>query len=645
MQTFDPTHAQHPQSTSADPAGTWVAHKFGGTSMADADCINRVADLLLARPESAQAIVVSAMRGVTDALTELAYAASLRSQAWEANLQSLRTRHLAAGVALAPSDADLRDWLATQFDELSGLLQALSVLGVSGRETVERIQGLGETWSAKLLHATLRLRGSDSAFLDARQVLVVDPGELGVAVDWPESIARLRAWRRSNPQSRVVITGFIASDRNGRATILGRNGSDFSGAIFANLFDAGQLQIWTDVDGILSADPRLVPEAVSLPSLSYREAFELAYFGAKVIHPQTLVPALERNIPVLIRNTFNPDFAGTRIGPTADPSGPVKALTLCPDLALVNVEGAAMIGVPGTAQRVFEALRRADVSVVMISQGSSEQSICCVVRAEQAARAEQALSRAFESELRHGQIQSIDVTPDISVLACVGDGMAGTPGVAARLFDALARARVNVRAIAQGSSERNISVAISSRDAHRALRAAHANFWLSPQTISVGVIGSGKVAAALLRQLREALPRLRDSAGLDLRVRALANSQRMWLDERGLGDGDWQATLDTAKRPTELQAFAAHVHTEHLPHAVIIDCSASDDVAACYAGWLSQGIHVVTPNKQDGAGPLLRYQAIREARVRSGARFRYEATVGAGLPVIQTLRDLIDTGD
>ena len=645
MQTLDPVHSQQSESLPAAYVGSWVAHKFGGTSMADANCINRVTDLLLARPESRQAIVVSAMRGVTDALTELAHSASRRSQTWEGELETLRQRHLSAAATLVPSNAELSDWLAAQFDELSGLLQALSVLGISGRETIERIQGLGETWSARLLHEALLARGHESAYLDARQVLVVGPGELGVAVDWPESVARLGAWRLSNPQQRVVITGFIASDRSGRATILGRNGSDFSGAIFANLFDASQLQIWTDVDGILSADPRLVPEAVSLPSLSYREAFELAYFGAKVIHPQTLVPALDREIPVLIRNTFNPDFPGTRIGPSADPSGPVKALTLCPDLALLNVEGAAMIGVPGTAQRVFEALRRADVSVVMISQGSSEQSICCVVRAEQAARAEQALSRAFEIELRHGQIQSIDVTADISVLAAVGDGMAGTPGVAARLFDALARARVNVRAIAQGSSERNISVAISSHDAHRALRAAHANFWLSPQTISVGVVGSGKVAAALLRQLREALPRLRESAGLDLRVRALTNSRHMWLDERGLGDRDWQASLDAAQAATDLQAFAAHVHTEHLPHAVIVDCSASDDVAACYADWLAQGIHVVTPNKQAGAGPLVRYQAIREARSRSGARFRYEATVGAGLPVIQTLRDLIDTGD
>jgi aspartokinase/homoserine dehydrogenase 1 len=435
----------------------------------------------------------------------------------------------------------------------------------------------------------------------------------------------------------VVVTGFIASDQDGHATTLGRNGSDFSGAIFAALFGAVELQIWTDVDGILSADPRLVPEAVPLESLSYHEAFELAYFGARVIHPQTLLPAYSRNLPVVIRNTFNPAFAGTRISESPGPAGPVKALTLCSDLSLLSVEGAAMIGVPGTAQRVFEALRLAAVSVVMISQASSEQSICCVVRSEAAEDGERALREALATELLRGQIESITRTPDICVLAAVGEGMSGTPGIAAQLFGALARAQVNVRAIAQGASERNISVALSSADAGRALRAAHAGFWLSPQTISIGIIGVGKVGAALLEQLRESIPRLRRDALLDLRVRAIANSRSMWLGE---GDSAGRQWVDC-----DLDQFSAHVHASHLPHSIIVDCSASDTVAAHYQDWLGRGIHVVTPNKQAGAGPQGRYDAIRDAALRTGARFRYEATVGAGLPVVQTLRDLIDTGD
>jgi aspartokinase/homoserine dehydrogenase 1 len=650
MQVLDP------ENPTADPnrhasglppiADAWIAHKFGGTSLADAQCLRQVAALLRERPEAHQAIVVSAMRGVTDGLLALAQSAARGDVGWPQRHADLRERHLAATRDLLGEHAGATAaWLDQQFLELENLLKALSVLGTPGREALERIQGLGEVYSARILSDYLASIGEQVACMDARDVLLVHHGELGVTVDWAQSSQRLADWRLQHPQTRVVITGFIARDGDGRATILGRNGSDFSGAIFAALFDASELHIWTDVDGVLSADPRLVPEAVSLATLSYHEAFELAYFGAKVIHPQTMTPALSRNLPVIIRNTFNPAFAGTRITAESDLSGPVKGLTLCPDLALLNVEGAAMIGVPGTAQRVFDALRRADVSVVMISQGSSEQSICCVVREAEARRAESALRAAFEPELQRGQIQGITLTPDISVLAAVGDGMAGTPGVAARLFGALARAQVNVRAIAQGASERNISAAIDSRDATRALRAAHASFWLSAQTISIGVIGSGKVGAALLEQLRESIPRLRREAQLDLRVRALTNSRFMWLDELGANSENWPHSMENAQTACDLDRFAAHVHTDHLPHAIIIDCSASDAVAAYYAGWLTQGIHVVTPNKQAGAGPLDRYQAIRQASLHSGARFRYEATVGAGLPVIQTLRDLIDTGD
>lgn len=613
--------------------------------MADAACMRRVGELLRARGDESQAIVVSAMRGVTDALLAMAQAAARRDSGWEGQFAAVRDRHLAVARELFGQEASSIDaWLSAQFQELEQRLRAIAVLGGPGREPLEQIQGLGEFFSARILSQYLNDAARPVGFLDARDVLVVRNEALGVAVDWPQSAARLAQWRNANPCERVVITGFIAADEHGHATTLGRNGSDFSGAIFAALFDAVELHIWTDVDGVLSADPRLVPDAVPLDALSYHEAFELAYFGAKVIHPQTLVPVFSRNVPVFIRNTFNPGFAGTRISETAPASTPVKALTLCPDLALLNVEGAAMIGVPGTAQRVFDALRRASVSVVMISQGSSEQSICCVVRSAEAARGEQALREAFEPDIQRGQIEAVTVTPDISVLAAVGDGMTGTPGIAAQLFGALARAQVNVRAIAQGASERNISVALASRDATRALRAAHASFWLSPQTVSIGVIGLGKVGVALLDQLHEAIPRLRSEAHLDLRVRALANSRGMWLGEPAAGDTGCDRTVD-GSTPCDLEAFTRHVHTDHLPHAVIIDCSASDAVAACYADWLASGIHVVTPNKHAGAGPQPRYDAIRRASLQTGARFRYEATVGAGLPVVQTLRDLIDTGD
>jgi bifunctional aspartokinase / homoserine dehydrogenase 1 len=634
-------------ATADDTRGALTAHKFGGSSLADAACFRRVAGILLERDDARQVTVVSAMQGVTNGLIALAQAAANKDPGWQAQWGALRERHLeTARDLLAENSGAMQVWLEARFADLADTLKALAVLGIPAREALDAIQGLGEVWSAHLLRAHIEALGQECALLDARDVLVVSHGELGVAVDWQASAARLAEWRAGHPQRRAIITGFVARDADGRPTTLGRNGSDFSGAIFAALFEAVELHIWTDVDGVLSADPRLVPEAVSLNALSYEEACELAYFGAKVIHPQTMLPAMALGLPILIRNTFRPGHPGTRITTLGDAAqGPVRGLSLADQLAIVNVEGAGMIGVPGTAERVFAALRDAKVSVVMISQGSSEHSICVVVRAIDCTRAEVALDAVFSREHPSGQIQAITVTRDISVLAAVGDGMAGTPGVAARLFATLGRAQVNIRAIAQGASERNISVALASADASRALRAAHAGFWLSPQTISVGVIGPGNVGRSLLEQLREASPRLCGEANLDLRVRAIASSRQLWRSDRGELPADWSAQLAASDSGADLDEFTAHVHAAHLPHAVIIDCSASDAVAARYADWLAAGIHVITPNKQAGAGPQQRWQAIRQARALSGARWRYEATVGAGLPVISTLRDLLDTGD
>ncbi|HXD83279.1 MAG TPA: bifunctional aspartate kinase/homoserine dehydrogenase I, partial [Rudaea sp.] len=621
-----------------------VAHKFGGSSLADAARIRHVAQLLRTRPEPQQVVVVSAMRGVTDALLAIADDAASGHAHWRRGFDALRRRHLdTARELLGAAAGPTCEWLEGRFGELAETINAIATLRGAGNGMAEAISGNGEVWSAHLLHAYLRAHGADYALLDAREVLIVRREELGAAVDWDATRTHFDAWRKSNPHDRVVVTGYIARDENGRDCVLGRNGSDFSGAIFAALYAAAELHIWTDVDGVLSADPRIEPEAVTLAAMSYNEACELAYFGAKVIHPQTMAPAISAGLPIFIRNTFKPAHPGTRIDAVGDANGPVKGLTLAHDLALLNVEGTGMLGVPGTAERVFAALRAARVSVVMISQGSSEHSICCVVKAVEAGTAHAALEGAFARELHDGQISGIALTRDISVLAAVGDRMAGVPGVAARLFDALARSHINIRAIAQGASERNISIALARNEATVALRAAHAAFWLSPQTISVGLIGPGKVGAALLDQVSAAAPRLRSNSGLDLRLRAILSTKYLLADEMDLGS-NWR-DRDADFVDNDIDGFLKHLVAAHLPHTVILDCSSSDAVAAHYPRWLAAGIHVVTPNKQAGAGPLERYSAIRAAALAGGARFRYEATVGAGLPIIQTLRDLLDTGD
>lgn len=642
------TEAQSTENISDPVAGQHcVVHKFGGTSLADGEAFQRVAKILRQQTENNQWVVVSAAAGVTDTLTALANAA-VKGETYREQWRELRQRHTRLSENLFTTEQTLIaiSWLNHRFDQLAAQLHAVHTLQTLPPQALARIQGCGEQSAAYLLSQLLSQNGTEYPWLDASEALRVHHGEMGAQVDWAGSRMRLQHWRQQHPSARkVVVTGFLASLADGSPTTLGRNGSDYSATIFGRLLAADEVQLWTDVDGVLSADPRLVPEAVVLPSLSYHEACELAYFGARVIHPQSLSPVMESAIPVRIRNTFNPRHPGSLISEHSTGRHPVRGISSVGGLALLNVEGAGMIGVPGTAQRVFGALQHAGVSVVMISQGSSEHSICCVVEQAQAETGRIALLEAFSRELATGLLNSISIEPRISVLAAVGDRMAGAHGIAARLFHALAHSQINVRAIAQGASERNISVAVGEDEAQKALRAIHAGFWLSPKTVSVGVIGPGNVGAELLNQLQQTLPHLTRERGLDFRVRAIANSRQMLLAERAVNLNTWTEDIQHQAEAMDIAAFTAHVQVSHLPNAVIIDCSASDAVAQYYQHWLQAGIHVITPNKHAGSGPLPRYRDIQQTTRETGSRFLYETTVGAGLPIIQTLRDLLDTGD
>jgi len=633
---------------SVDPSA-WVVHKFGGSSVADAECFKRVANILETLPPGRLGVVLSACRGVTDALLGLVARAEAQDDAWRGDLDALRTRHNTIAESLLSADA--RQLYMAGFDrdrhDIEGILHTVKLTRSAAQNVRDLIAGYGEIWSTKLfreyfVHAK---RPGDVKWIDARQAVVVEWGPLGPAVQWDESRAKLSALVGSSFKGTLIITGFIASDRRGVQTTLGRNGSDFSGSIFGSLLDASEIHIWTDVDGVLSADPRRVPDAKVIDSLSYNEAMELAYFGAKVIHPQTMAPAVGRGIPIWIRNTFAPQKPGSLICAKPDSKLPVKGITSIENIAMVNVEGAGMIGVPGTAHRLFGALREEGISVILISQGSSEHSICCAIPGVEAERAARVVAAAFDREIKEGQIQSIQVDKDLAILAVVGDGMAGLPGVSGQVFNALGSAAVNVHAIAQGASERNISVVVDGKDATRALRAVHAGFYLSPHTISIGLIGPGLVGGALLEQIAAESARLRDEFKLDLRLRGIMASKKMLLSEQGMGLEGWKKSLDSSPTAADIGKFVEHLHVDHLPHTVIIDCTADDSVAKHYAEWLTAGIHVVTPNKKANSGPLAYYESLKEARRLGGSSYLYEATVGAGLPVIQTLRDLRETGD
>jgi aspartokinase/homoserine dehydrogenase 1 len=627
----------------------WIVHKFGGSSVADAACFRRVADIVEASPNPREAVVLSACRGVTDALLALVTLAERPDGDFAAAIEALKERHLELAASLVSKAAcdRYREQLEHDCRDIAGMLQTVRLIRSSTYSMRDVISGYGEIWSTRLFAPFLRERGrikGDVLWIDAREVVIVEWASLGPAVQWAVSEANLNRLVPPQFKGRLIVTGFIATTIKGNQTTLGRNGSDFSGSIFGALLGAAEIIIWTDVDGVLSADPRLVPNAQVIDQLSYNEAMELAYFGAKVIHPQTMEPAVARDIPIFIRNTFAPQKSGTLICANPVSALKVKGITTIDPVALVNLEGAGMIGVPGTAHRLFGALRDAGISVILISQGSSEHSICFAIPEAQAVRAEDAVRRAFDAELRDGQIQHVDVGLGLSILAVVGDGMAGAHGVAAKVFNSLGDAAISVRAIAQGASERNISVVVDGKVAAKALRAVHAAFYLSPNTLSIGLIGPGTVGRVLLGQIQSQIERLRN-LNLDLRIRGIASSTRMLLEETAVDLDRWAERFAEAGEPLDLEKFANHVQADYIPHTVIVDCTASADIGQSYAAWLNRGIHIVTPNKKANSGTLPYYRALKEAGRATGTHYLYEATVGAGLPVIQTLRDLRQTGD
>lgn len=627
----------------------WVVHKFGGTSVADAERIRRVADIIANQSGERLAVVVSALAGTTDQLLALIDEAAVDNRVDDL-IGQIRDRYTSVCRELVGRAASkkLLDVFEQELDDIGSVLSALSLVRSASHRSRDLVSGFGEIWSARLLAAVLESKGLDRQikYLNARDVLVIEQGEMGPIVVWELAKQRLVELLGEDYLGIIVVTGYIATSRDGLPATLGRNGSDYSASIFGALLGADEVNIWTDVDGVMSGDPKRVPEATVMDEISYNEAMELAYFGAKVLHPQTMAPAVANDIPIRIRNTFNVDHPGTRISNVTRPRAKVvKGISGVDGVALVNLEGAGMIGVPGTADRLFGALRDAGISVMLISQGSSEHSICFAVREDAADTVREVVERAFAVELSQGQVQRVEVTKGCGILAVVGEGMSGFPGSAGKFFKTLGGAGINVRAIAQGASERNISAVIASKDMTRALRAVHSSFYLSAKTLSIGIIGPGAVGGALLDQLAGSVDRLKEKFNLDLRIRAIQSSTRSLCNERAVNLSRWRDEFCRCRDTVDIDAIAGYVQTDYLPHAVLIDCTASEVVAQHYKEWLGRGIHVITPNKRAGSGPIAEYRDIMHSAEAANTHFLYEATVGAGLPVIRTLKDLVETGD
>ncbi|XP_022718393.1 bifunctional aspartokinase/homoserine dehydrogenase 1, chloroplastic isoform X2 [Durio zibethinus] len=634
----------------------WAVHKFGGTCVGTSQRIKNVADIIVSDDSERKLVVVSAMSKVTDMMYDLINKAQSRDDSYISALDAVLEKHQSTALDLLDGD-DLATFLSQLHHDISNLKAMLRAIYIAGHVTEsfsDFVVGHGELWSAQMLSYIVRKNELDCKWMDTREVLIVNPTSSNqVDPDFLESERRLEKWFSQNPSKVIIATGFIASTPQNIPTTLKRDGSDFSAAIMGALFRARRVTIWTDVDGVYSADPRKVSEAVILRTLSYQEAWEMSYFGANVLHPRTIIPVMRYDIPIVIRNIFNISSPGTTIchPATEDEDGqrlesPVKGFATIDNLALVNVEGTGMAGVPGTASAIFGAVKDVGANVIMISQASSEHSVCFAVPEKEVKAVAEALQSRFRQALDAGRLSQVAVIPNCSILATVGQKMASTPGVSATLFNALAKANINVRAIAQGCSEYNITVVVKREDCIRALRAVHSRFYLSRTTIAMGIIGPGLIGGTLLDQLRDQAAVLKEEFNIDLRVMGITGSRTMLLSEVGIDLSRWRELLKQKGQVADLEKFTQHVHGNHfIPNTVLVDCTADSNVASCYHDWLRKGIHVITPNKKANSGPLDKYLKLRALQRQSYTHYFYEATVGAGLPIISTLRGLLETGD
>ncbi|MEO8682222.1 MAG: bifunctional aspartate kinase/homoserine dehydrogenase I [Vicinamibacterales bacterium] len=629
--------------------------KFGGSSVSTPERVRAVVAIVrAARREGPAMVVVSAFGGVTDALVLAAAEAARGDDAWAATHRELLTRHLDAVVAVASAGERpaLTREVEQAFVELGNLLRGASLVGECSPRTLDSVMSFGERLSAVIVAAALRQAGENAEFCDARLFIVTDQQFGSAQVDLEQTRVRLGVYLEGRVRLQVV-TGFIGASPNGATTTLGRGGSDYTASIVGAALDAELIEIWTDVDGVMTADPRQVPEAFSIPSMSYDELMELSHFGAKVVYPPTVRPARAHSIPLLVRNTFNPAFPGTRVG-HAQGDASTEARSAKVDIcgissinrvALLRLQGDGMAGVPGIAMRLFGALAREGISVILISQASSEHSIALAVEPAGVARARISIANEFALEQRLGLVDPLIVDDNVSLIAAVGDGIRDRPGAVGRLFGVLASHGIPVQTFAGGSSDRNISIATSRADEARALKAIHgALLFPTRRTIDVYLAGVGRVGSAFLDQLRQQADVLARDENTHVRVAGVASSKRMLIDPRGIDRAAWRTRLADDGEPSDLERFVEALVEPRRPTSVFVDCTASDQPASWFERLIEAGVPVIAANKRPFAGPLDAYRRLKDAVAR-GAAVHYETTVGAGLPVLGTLSDLVRTGD
>ncbi len=632
--------------------------KFGGSSVGNAENIEKVVEIIKSAIEKdACAVVLSAMQDMTDALIETGKSAENGDENFRGKIKQIENSHFETVRDLLPISAQSAtlSFVKTQINELENICEGVFLLRELSPRTLDRITSFGEILSTKIVSAKLESSGIENIWKDSRELIKTDSNFTNAAVDFAKTNENIKEFFANETGSRLkaqdsslfILQGFIASDSNGITTTLGRGGSDYTGAILAAALGAEVLEIWTDVSGMMTADPRIVRNIKQIPRITYREAMELSHFGAKVIYPPTIQPVLQKNIPILIKNTFEPEDFGTFIeAETSAENGIIRGITSIDEIAVLSLEGAGMVGIPGFSKRLFDALSRAKINVILITQSSSEHSICVGIEEKSSESAKQIVDAEFEYEIAVGKIEPLQVEKGLSILALVGDNMRNHTGVSGKMFSALGAQGVNIRAIAQGSSERNISAVIGSKDVRKAVNTLHEEFFSdNKKQINLYIVGVGTVGKKLLAQIEQQRDFLSEQMNLNVRVVSLANSKNIAFDEHGIDLSNFKFQISNSTLASNSENLANLIIEKNLRNSIFVDVTASAEIVEVYPKLLEKSVSLIACNKIAASSEYENYRKLKDLAREYNANFLFETNVGAGLPIINTLNDLTRSGD
>ena len=626
-----------------------IVLKFGGTSVANSENISKTIAIIANKSKSHKLnVVVSAFSGVTDLLLLAGKTASAKDKKYKEIVAEIEQKHKAVIDQLIPiSDQnEIIDTVNGAINHLKTLLDGCYLLGEISDRTADIVAGFGELLSSQIIALALKESVANSCFKDSRELIKTDSNFGMAQVNFEKTNLLITDFYKSISFQVVVLPGFIASSLDGNSTTLGRGGSDYTAAILAAALKAETLEIWTDVDGMFTANPKIVKQAQPIETISYQEAMELSHFGAKVLYPPTIQPVLKDSIPILIKNTFEPNTKGTLISSNSkSTTNPIKGISHIDNIALLTLEGSGMIGVACSSKRLFEVLSQHNINVIFITQASSEHSICIGILNSDAAKAKDAIDKTFEIEISQNRVEPCIVDKELCIVALVGENMKNHQGISGKMFSTLGKNNVNIRAIAQGASERNISVVINEKDVVKALNTLHERFFEdNTKQLNLFVMGVGNVGEKFIDQIKQQKNFLKDNLKINLRVIALTNSKKMVFDEEGIDLNNWKNKL-TEGENTDNTVFIATVKKLNLRNSIFVDITANSDIASMYDKFLSQNIAVVTCNKIACSSEFENYKNLKNLSRKYNAPFLFETNVGAGLPIIDTLKHLIASGD